>query len=86
MSASTIYRWTHRITPYCQTGNRTRSQLVGFDMINIVCFIIAHPDSTCEEIAVFIYNEGVQLYDNSTTSKQLKELQITKKKASTEEY
>ena len=52
----------------------------------MVCFIIAHPTATCEEIAVYIYNEGGDLYNNSTISKRLKELQITKKKASTEAY
>ena len=55
-------------------------------MINMVCFLIAHSDSTCKKIAVCIYNEGDELYDNLTICKRLKELQIMKKKVSTEAY
>ena len=65
---------------------RDRKQLVGIDMMNMVTFLIAYPDASLDEIAVFIYNEGGELYDNSTISRRLKELQITKKKASTEAY
>jgi len=56
VSASSIYRWNQRITPHCQTGSRDQSQLIGFEMINMVCFIIAHPDATCEEITM---KEGI---------------------------
>ena len=40
------------------TGNRDRTQLVGIDMMNMVTFLIAYPDASLDEIAVFIYNEG----------------------------
>ena len=68
------------------TDNEICTQLVGIDMMNMVTFLIAYPDASLDEIAVFIYNEGGELYDNSTISRRLKELQITKKKASTEAY
>ena len=37
-------------------------------------------------MATFIYNEGGELYSNQLISKRLSELQITKKRASTEAY
>ena len=86
VSAASISRWQRRRNRYRRTGNQDRTQLVGVDMINMATFIIAHPDATLDEIAVFIYNEGGELYDNSTISRRLKELQITKKRASTEAY
>ena len=55
-------------------------------MINLVIFIYAHSDALLDEMAVFIYNEGGLLYDQLTISKRLKELGITKKKASIEAY
>jgi hypothetical protein len=37
-------------------------------------------------MAAFIFNEGGKLYSHEAISKQLKELNITKKKASSEAY
>ena len=48
-------------------------------MVNLVIFIIAHPDAHTDDLAVFIYDEGDALYDQTTISKRLKELQITKR-------
>lgn len=86
VSPASISRWRQRRERFRRTGNQDRTQLVGIDMMNMVTFIIAYPDATLDEIAVFIYNEGGELYDNSTISRRLKELQITKKTASTEAY
>ena len=58
VSDASISRWSRRLLPYRQTGNRDRTQLVGVDLINLVLFIIAHPDAHIDEMAVFIYNEG----------------------------
>ena len=68
-----------RLLPCCQRGNHDRTQLVGIDMLNLVIFIIAHPDAHTDDLAVFIYDEGDALYDQTTISKRLKELQITKR-------
>ena len=32
--------------------------LVGMDQLNLVIFIIAHPDASLDEIATHLYNEG----------------------------
>lgn len=58
VSASSISRWYRRRDRYRCTGNRDRTQLVGIDMMNMVTFLIAYPDASLDEIAVFIYNEG----------------------------
>lgn len=87
VSASSISRWNNRgIERYRMTGNHDRTQLVGVDMINLVNFINTWPDATTDEIAAHIYNEGGDLYDRQTISKRLAELEITRKKASTEAY
>ena len=86
VSLSSIYRWAIRIEPYRQTGNAERTQIRGVDLLNLVIYITAWPDATLDEMAVFMYNEGGVLYSRQTISKRLKELEITKKKASTEAY
>ena len=85
-SASSLWRWKQRILRYRQTGNRDRTQLVGIDMVNLSIFLIAHPDGTLDEMAAHIYNEGGDLYSQSVISKRLNELEITKKKASTDAF
>jgi len=67
-------------------GNREHTYVVGIDMLNLTCFIIAQSDATLYEIAVHLYNEGGDLYSIKVLSKRLKELQISKKKTSTEAY
>ena len=47
---------------------------------------MAWPDATLDEMAVFIYNEGGGLYSRQAISNRLRELDITKKRASTEGY
>jgi hypothetical protein len=55
-------------------------------MIHLASFLIAHSDSTMDEMAAFIYNKGGALYSNQRISERLKDLAITKKKASIEAY
>ena len=87
-SGRSVRRWNRDgIVQKRKTGNKERSQIVGTDMVNMVTFILAFPTSTCQEIAVYIYNSGEnELYSVPTVSKRLKDLDITKKKASTEAY
>ena len=55
-------------------------------MKHLATFLIANSDSTMDEMAAFVYNEGGALYSNQHTSKSLKDLAVTKKKASIEVY
>jgi hypothetical protein len=68
------------------TGNRPRTVIVGVDLLNLITFITAWPDATHVEMAVFIYNEGGDLYSVQAISKRLTELEVTKKKASIEGF
>ena len=52
------------------------------DMIHLVTFLVAHSDSTQDEMAAFVYNEGGALYSKQRISEHLDSLEITKKKAS----
>jgi hypothetical protein len=60
--------------------------IVGVNLLNLITFITAWPDATRVEMAVFIYNEGGDLYSVQAISKRLKELKITIKKASIEGF
>lgn len=86
VSAISIWRWGSRLDAYRATGNRPRSQIVGDEQILLITFIMAYPDATQDEVSVFIYNEGGDLYSREVVSKRMKELDITLKKASTEAY
>jgi hypothetical protein len=47
---------------------------------------LAWPDATLDEMAAFIYNEGGDLNSHQAISNHLKDLDVTRKKASTEGY
>ena len=84
VSLSSIRRWRESLEPYRATGNKAREKIVGVDLIYLVTFLRAWPESQLEEMAVFLYNEGGPLYSVDVISKRLAELEITKKRASTE--
>ena len=84
VSTSTIRRWGERLESYHATGNKAREKIVGVDLINLVTFLRAWPESQLEEMAVFLYNKGGPLYSVDVISKRLADLEITKKRASTE--
>ena len=86
VSLRSIYQWDVLPEPYRQTGNRPRTTVVGVDLLNLVTYITAWPDATLDEMAAFIYNEGGDLYSRQAISNRLKDLDITRKKASTEGY
>ncbi len=54
VSLLSIYQWDVRPGPYCQTGNRPRTTVVGVDLLNLVTYITAWPDATLDEMAAFI--------------------------------
>ena len=55
-------------------------------MTLLATFLIAYPDAVADEIAAFLFNRTDRLYSNSSIYKRLKDLQITKKKASIDAY
>ncbi len=86
VSVLTIRQWGERLEPYHATGNKAREKIVGVDLINIVTFLRAWPESQLEVIAIFLYKEGGPLNLVNVISNRHAELEITKKRASTEAY
>jgi hypothetical protein len=68
------------------TGNKASETLVGRDQFLMSLFLIIFPDAEADEIALFIYNNGGQIYERFAISKRMQELGLTKKIASTEAY
>jgi hypothetical protein len=62
--------------------------VVGVDLLSLITYITAWPDATLalDEMAEFVYHEEGGLYSHQAISKHLSELDITKKRASTEGY
>ena len=81
-----VQRWQNRLIPYQQTGNKARATIVGRDQFYLALFLTAYPDASADEIALFIYNETGSVYSRPDISKRMKDLELTKKIASTEAY
>jgi hypothetical protein len=86
VSLASLYHLEERLLPHHQTGNRARTAIVRVNMIHLVTFLIAHSNSTMDEMAAFIYNKGGALYSNQHISEHLKDLEIMRKKASIKAY
>jgi hypothetical protein len=82
VSQASLYRWADRPHLFQQTGGRPRTTIMGMDMIHLVTFLVAHPNSTQDKMAAFVYNKGSALYLKQRISEHLNDLKITKKKAS----
>jgi hypothetical protein len=48
VSELSLFRWSRRLEPYRQTGNRERSQIIGTQLLDLVTYITAWPDATDE--------------------------------------
>jgi transposase len=86
VSASSIRRWQQRLIPHRQTGNRENTCLRGFHQILLSTFVFAYPEATLDKIATFIANssdDGI-IYSRHHISERLKQLGLSRKRASTE--
>jgi hypothetical protein len=79
VSESSLFRWSGRLEPHRQTGNRERSRIIGTELLNLVTYITAWPDATLDKMAAFIFDEGGGLYSHQANSQRLTELDRTKK-------
>jgi hypothetical protein len=87
VSERSLFRWsTRRLEPNRQTVNMEWSRIIGTKLLNLVTYITTWPDATLDEMVAFIFNEGGELYSRQAISQRLAELDITKKRASTEGY
>lgn len=85
-SLRSIQRWRQRLNPFRMTGNKQKKRLCGTDQVLLVFFLQVYPEAEADEIAIFIFDNGGNLYDRQTIIQRCKELQLSKKKASTEAY
>ena len=58
ISERSLFRWSRRLKPYRQTGNRERSQIIGTKLLDLVTYITAWPNATLDKMAAFIFNKG----------------------------
>ena len=56
ISRSSIFRWDLHLEPFRQIGNGPRASIFGVDLLNLITYIAAWPDSTIDEMAAFIFN------------------------------
>lgn len=85
-SMRSIYRWRTRLHPYRMTGNRQKDSLCGTDQVLLAFYLQVYPEAESDEVAIFIFDNGGDLYSRQMIDKRCKELMITKKKASTEVF
>jgi hypothetical protein len=46
-----LFCWSRRLKPYHQIGNRKRSQIIGTELLDLVTYITAWPDTTLDKMA-----------------------------------
>jgi hypothetical protein len=46
-----LFRWSRRLEPYRQTGNREQSQIIGTELLDLITYITAWPDATLDKMA-----------------------------------
>jgi hypothetical protein len=51
VSERSLFRWSRRLEPYCQTGNRERSHIIGTELLDLVTYITTWPDATLDKMA-----------------------------------
>lgn len=83
---SSLYRWANRIEPHRMTGNKQADTLTGYDQFLLCIYSVSHPDAQLDHVAAFNYRNGGGLYTRGQISSRFKELEITRKVASTEAH
>ena len=85
-STSSLKRWRRRILPYRMNGNRQRQQLTGADQLLLSICLFIYPAATLDQIAIFIYGNGGDIYTRPQISDRCQELDLTRKRSSKESY
>jgi hypothetical protein len=88
VSSASIYNWRQRIVPHRMTGGIERNNLTGEDQLLMVFAYIIWPEAAPDEVRAFIYNntDGDHLYSREDIVKRANELNLRRKRASTEAY
>ena len=85
-STSSVRRWERRILPYRMSGGRQREQLTGADQLLLSICVFIYPAASNDEIALFIYTNGGDIYTNPQITERCIELDLTRKRTSKESY
>ena len=75
----TIDRWEERLEPHQMTGNKERQSIIGLDLILLAVFYSVWPCGDADEACIFIYNNQGDVYTRNNVSKQMKDIQMTRK-------
>ncbi len=82
----TIWNWQRQMILYRMTRMSNCTVISGNHMTLMATFLIAYPDAVADKIAAFLFNRTGHLYCNQSIYRWMKELWITKKKASIDAY
>jgi transposase len=83
----TLRAWCEtRLQPFEMTGGRQRTEIVGVDLLQMCIFLTAYPEAKADQIAMHIINNGGGIYDRPTISRRMTDLELSKKRGSTEAY
>ena len=85
-SGVSIWRWNHRILPFSVTGKKERECVTGMSQLLVVVYISIWLTALHDETAEFVCREGVGSHNNPAMSKPMKDLEITRVKASKETF
>ena len=84
---SSIRNWNTRMDPYRMTGNKENETLIGIHQILLLIFLMGYPEGRVSEVRAFVANASDgRVFSRGQVSRRLDELNITRKRASTEAY
>ena len=82
-----IWNWNQRMDPFRMTGNKENDTLTGIYQILLLIFLMAYPEARTAEVRAFVANtSNGRVFSRGQVSCRLAELEITRKRASTEAY
>ena len=67
-------------------GNRQREQLTGADQLLLSICLFIYPAATLDQIAIFIYGNGGDIYTRPQISDRCRESELTRKRSAKESY
>lgn len=85
---SSIHRWKQRLIPFVMTGNKASQKMDGESRLILVFFKKVWPEASIDETIAFIADssESGEVYSRSAINGALKDLDFTRKVASTTAY
>ena len=85
-STRSIVNWNNRLEPYRMTGGVERSAITGMDQLMLAIGLFIYPNATADQLCMFIYANGGDVYTRVQITNRCNELNITRKRSSKEAY